>query len=82
MKQLLGSNEPAQTCNLVRLLHYYIVSKCVVTAHKLIAHETTTEIESQHEISNNVVCATSKGSDQPAQTRSLVRAFANRLNIL
>ena len=27
------------------------------------------------------VCATSKGSDQPAHTRSLVRAFASRLNI-
>ena len=25
--------------------------------------------EPQHEISNNVVCATSKGSDQPAHTR-------------
>ena len=29
-----------------------------------------------------VVCATSKGSDQPAHTRSLIRAFAYRLNIL
>ena len=38
--------------------------------------------EPQHEISNNVVCATSKGSDQPAHTRSLIRAFASRLNIL
>ena len=27
--------------------------------------------EPRHEISNNVVCATSKGSDQPAHTRSL-----------
>ena len=35
-----------------------------------------------HEISNNVVCATSKGSDQPAHTRSLIRAFARCLNIL
>ena len=34
------------------------------------------------EISNNVVCATSKGSDQPAHTRSLIRAFAHCLNIL
>ena len=33
-------------------------------------------------ISNNVVCATSKGSDQPAHTRSLIRAFASRLKIL
>ena len=35
-----------------------------------------------HEISNNVVCATSKGSDQPAQMRSLIRAFACRSNSL
>ena len=39
-------------------------------------------IEPVHEISNNVVCATSKASDQPAHTRSLIRAFASRLNIL
>ena len=39
-------------------------------------------IEAWHEISNNVVCATSKGSDQPAHTRSLIRAFASRLNNL
>ena len=35
-----------------------------------------------HEISNNVVCATSKASDQPAHTHSLIRAFASRLSIL
>ena len=39
-------------------------------------------LEPWHGISNNVVCATSKASDQPAHTRSLVRAFASRLNIL
>ena len=38
-------------------------------------------IEPRHEISNNVICATSKASDQPAHTRSLVRAFASRWNI-
>ena len=32
-------------------------------------------------ISDNVLCATSKCSDQPAHTRSLIRAFASRLNI-
>ena len=37
---------------------------------------------SRDKIPNNVVCATSKGSDQPAHTRSLIRAFASRLNIL
>ena len=38
--------------------------------------------EPVHEISKNVVCATSKGSDQPAHMRSLIKAFARRLNIL
>ena len=38
--------------------------------------------EPRYEISNNVVCATSKGSDQPAHKRSLIRAFAGRLNNL
>ena len=31
--------------------------------------------EPQHELSNDVVYATSKVSDQPAHTRSLIRAF-------
>ena len=39
-------------------------------------------IEPRHEISNNVVCVTSKASDQPAHTCSLIRAFASRLKIL
>ena len=38
--------------------------------------------EPVHKISNNVVCATSKVSDQPAHTRSLIRAFACRLSVL
>ena len=39
-------------------------------------------VEPVHEISNNVVCATSKASDQPAHMRSLIRVFASRLSIL
>ena len=38
--------------------------------------------EPWHKISNNVVCATSKASDQPAHTRSLIIAFACCLTIL
>ena len=38
-------------------------------------------IEPVHDISNNVVCEISKGSDQAAHTGSLTRAFACRLNI-
>ena len=39
-------------------------------------------IEPVHEVSSNAVCATSKASDQPAHTRSLIRAFASRLSFL
>ena len=38
--------------------------------------------EPVHEISNNVVCATSKASDQPARMRSLIRAFASGLSMI
>ena len=38
--------------------------------------------EPWHEISNYVVCATSKGSDQLVHTRRLIRAFACCLNVL
>ena len=43
---------------------------------------TSIIFEPVHEISNNVVYATSKSSDQPALTRSLIRAYASRLSIL
>ena len=39
-------------------------------------------IERRYEISNNVVCVTSKGSDQPVHMRSLIRAFTSLSNIL
>ena len=48
-------------------------------AHILLIHLV---FEPVHEISNNMACATSKASDQPAHTRSLIRAFASRLGIL
>ena len=38
--------------------------------------------EPQHDISYNVVCATSKGTGQHAHTGSLIRAFDYCLNIL
>ena len=46
------------------------------------AHLKMNVYEQRHKISNNVVCATSKGSDQPAHTRSLIRACARRLYVL
>ena len=45
-------------------------------------HDIELPYQPWQEISNNVVCKTSKASDQPAHTRSLIRAFASRLNIL
>ena len=41
-------------------------------------HHMMKPYEPWHDISNNVVCATSKGSDQPAHMRRLIRAFASR----
>ena len=38
--------------------------------------------EPVHEIFNNLVCATSKASDQSVHTRSLIRAFASSWSIL
>ena len=48
---------------------------------KLLRHLTIT-FEPVHEISNKLVCATSKASDQPVHTHSLIRALASRLSIL
>ena len=48
--------------------------------HKAFRSETTHE--PRHEFSNNVAFATSKASDQPAHTRSLIKTYACRLNII
>ena len=55
-----------------------IVLNCYNLKYKHLNYIT----ESQHEISNNVVCATSNGSDQPVHIHSLIRASASCLNIL
>ena len=47
-----------------------------------LSFDNSYKIEPVHEISNNVVCASSKASDQPAHACSLIRAFASRLSIL
>ena len=44
--------------------------------------EVKLTFEPRHEISNNVVCVTSKASDKLAHTCSLIRAFTSRLSIL
>ena len=57
----------------------FILSK---SPQDLFFHCELQTFEPRHGISNNLVCATSKGSDQTAHTRSLIRAFAHHLNIL
>ena len=63
-----------------KTLKYTSLSYYVMWSHDMLLNNTINE--PVHEISNNVVCATSKASDQPAHTRSLIRAFASRLSIL
>ena len=59
-----------------------ISSESVLFANTFTISEEEIQYEPVHEISNNVVCATSKASDQPAHTRSLIRAFASHLSII
>ena len=51
-------------------------------SNALIVTEESNIYKPRHEISNNVVVAISKASDQHAPRRSLIRAFASRLIIL
>ena len=57
----------------------HLQSLCI---NALIVTEESSIYEPRHEISNNVVVAISKASDQPSPRRSLIRAFASRLIIL
>ena len=50
--------------------------------NEMLLMRVLTKYMSRDMISNNVVCATSKASDQPAHMRSLIRAFASSLHIL
>ena len=59
----------------------YMYRESYISAHMLLNLANKLVIEPGHEISINVVCATGKASDQTAHTRSLIRAFASRLNI-
>ena len=63
-------------CLVLSIAHFCITLHWLEQLVCIVWHEPV------HEISNNLVCATSKGSDQPAHTRRLIRAFACRLNIL
>ena len=66
-------------------LYPYVCILAQLIVYPAIGHVlflSTIIIEPRNEISNKVVCATNKASDQPAHMHSLIRAFASRLNIL
>ena len=63
----------------VKFIHYHLSGIQFIC---LINMAFITTNEPVHEISNNVVGATSKTNDQPAHARSLIRAFASHLCIL
>ena len=65
---------------IIGLIRFYTVRFCQIIYDMYILFILINE--PVHEISNNVVCATSKASDQPAHMRSLIRAFSRRLSIL
>ena len=73
-------------CSFLRLHHHFACMMNGAPAVKScdICHNIPLWLknEPRHEISNNVVCGTSKGSDQPSHMCSLIRTFASRLNIL
>ena len=68
------------------IIHYVVneMKLRMVNSTSFIVAKVVMDIiyEPVHENCNNLVCATSKASDQPAHTRSLIRAFACRLSIL
>ena len=63
-------------------VHCLLIWAAVEMPAILLCAPLRSAFEPWYEISINVVCATSKGSDQPAHTRNLTRALASRLNIL
>ena len=75
------SDQPAQSSGLIDTQFDYAIL-AIHFVSKLNCMFKLNIIEPQHEISNNVVCATSKASDQPAHTCNLIRAFASPLPIL
>ena len=72
-KQVLSHRVPTSADSSDSLYDSVIFPRCMSKSNPI--------NEPVHEISNNVVCAASKASDQTAHTRSLIRAFASRLSI-
>ena len=63
---------------IIQNLCYLIIAK-FVSEHSMVINNGLT-FEPRHEISNNMVCATSKGSYQPAHTR-LCKSHKYSMNV-
>ena len=68
--------------DIIRFWWKFLSRKCCTSSLCFVKIQQLSSNEPVHEIFNNVVCATSKASDQPAHTRSLIWGFASRLRIL
>ena len=65
------------------LLHEHSVFKRKLLPANVLLQKKNNNKQSKTKMNrDNLVCATSKGSDQPAHRRGLIKAFASRLNIL
>ena len=66
-------------CSFEHPKHMFKLMKIITIFCKKIFYD---KFAPRHKSSSNVVCATSKGSDQSANMCRLIRAFASLLNIL
>ena len=94
LRQVILYKNPISDClSIIRKYHNDKIGLCIVIRiqqNRVFLDETQIItcfkrqmcIEPVHEISINGVCATSKATDQPAHTRSLIRALASHLSFL
>ena len=74
-KKAVLFNSKISKKKIVKLVYHPYVRTSIWLAAECFTNTITRLIyELRHEISNNEVCATSKFSDQPAHTHSLIRA--------
>ena len=75
-------NDGSQMCENQCLLPVHLIMGITLSDDGIFVLTRHSKFEPVHGICNNVVYASSKASDQPAHTRSLIRVFARRLSIV
>ena len=79
---LLHQTQCKCLCHVIHLFKINLNHTMIIQSYRASSVYPCFKSLTLHGISKHVVCGTSKASDQPAHTRSLIRAFAGRLNIL